>query len=116
MVSGSPEERNTYIADIIANKDPDIILSSLQYIDDVTESFEYFVDKGYQLYIQWLNPGYSDRSTYSDSLDLVNQMLEWNATVTMVDGKQPLMPRVREIRNFIYGWAKPRGLVIENQG
>ncbi len=116
LVSGSPEERNTYIADIIANEDPNIILSSLQYIDDVTESFEYLVDEGYQLYVQWLNPGYSDGSTYSDSLDLVNQMLEWNATVAMVDGKQPPMPRVRGIRNFIYGWAKPRNLVFEDQG
>lgn len=116
LVSGSPEERETYIADIIADEDPSIILSSLQYGDDVADSFEYFVEEGYQLYVQWLNPGYSDESPCSDSLGLVEQMLAWGATVKMADGSQPLEPRVREIRNFIYGWAKPRGLVVENQG
>lgn len=116
LVSGSPEERETYIAEIISDEDPSIILSSLQYRDDVTESFQYFIDNGYQLYVQWLNPGYSDEAPQSDNLGLIERMLEWGATIKIVDGSQSPESHVRDIRNFVYGWAKPRGLVSENQG
>ena len=111
LVSGSPEERETYIADIIGNNNPSIILSSLQYSNDVIDSFEYFISEGYELYVHWLNPGYYDNSSYADSLDLAERMMDWGATIKRVDGSQPPEPRVRDIRNFIYGWAKPRGLI-----
>lgn len=111
LVSGSPEERRTYIGRIISDEDPAIILSSLQYRADVEESFAYFRDHGYQLYVQWINPGYSDDDKYGDSLGLLDKLLAWGATITVVNGKGTPEQRVKELRNFVYGWAKPRSLV-----
>lgn len=116
LVSGSPEERDLYVGDIIADKDARIVLCSLQYRDTVEESLQYFRDNGFQLYVQWLNPGYSGGSQQEDSLGLIPKLLGRGATIAIANGKSPTEPRVREIRNFIYGWAKPRGLVNENPG
>jgi len=116
LVSGSPEERETHIGKIIADENPSIILSSLQYRDDVVESFQYFKAKGYQLYVQWINPGFSDDSKNDDTLGLIEKLLSWGATVKVVDGKAPPEQRARELRNFVYGWAKPRELVAEVPG
>lgn len=116
LVSGSPEEREEYLGDLIAGEDPNILLSSLQYRTDVWNSFEYLLHNGFELYIQWLNPGYEDESKASDSLQLIDKLLDNGATVCIRSGKKNLERRVREINSFVYGWAKPRGLVVEDQG
>src|SRR5689334_23072652 len=57
LVSGSPEERNEYVGDLITAERPRIVLCSLQYRADVWQSFQYFFERDYAGYVHWLNPG-----------------------------------------------------------
>lgn len=117
LVSGSPEERETYVGDIITDDRPSIVLCSMQYRQDVTKTINYFSSKGYDFYIQWLNPGRSDMARAQDSLGIIDHLLDVGATVQVCSGKtNDARPRVNEIRNFIYGWAHPRKLVSHDAG
>ena len=114
LISGSPQERDKLVQDIMGEQLPRIVLCSTQYRADVTQTFEFFRNNGYQIYTQWLNPGFHDpnSSPYFDYLGLVNFLLSNQALVCMRDGKVALDPRVQEIREFIYGWAKYRNLIV----
>jgi hypothetical protein len=111
LISGSPEERELAVGDILPEPPPQIILCSTQYRQDVTETFDYFFGKGYEVFVQWLNPGYSDGSAYQDSLALRDYLLNKGATLQVRDGRIDPAPRVRELRQFILGWAKHRDLI-----
>ena len=67
-------------------------------------------DQRHQLYVQWLNPGFSDVGAEPDVLGLIPSLLHAGATVCVRDGRVPLGPRVREIEDFITGWASARRL------
>jgi hypothetical protein len=110
LVNGSPEEREEPIEQIIGAQQPKVVLCSTQYVED-NETFQYFIDNGYELYVQWLNPGYKDQEGYDDELDLVQFLLSAGATVAQRDGTLPLNDRVKEIRQFIFGWASARNLI-----
>lgn len=113
LVSGSPEERKTYVGDLITAKEPRIVLCSTQYRDDVKTTYKYFIDNGYLLFVHWLNPGYSDLDTPSfDSLGLVSWLLSKQSIVGIRSGKSSTDSRVKEMKEYIYGWAKPRNLVF----
>lgn len=117
LVSGSPEERETYVGEIITDDRPAIVLCSMQYRQDVSKTIDYFSKNDYELFIQWLNPGRSDSSKSQDSLAIISQLLGTGATVQIRSGKlDNARQRVNEIRNFIYGWAHPRGLVVHSPG
>jgi hypothetical protein len=111
LVSGSPEERKLYVGEIIQSQQPQIVLCSMQYRADVAKTIDYFSANDYSLYVQWLNPGYSDPSTMSDSLSLIPYLLNRTAVVGMRNGKANPAERVQEILDFIYGWAHSRGLL-----
>ena len=111
LVSGSPEERHKYVGDIIGKNRPRIDLCSMQYRSDVTQTIDYFLQNQYSIYTQWLNPGFSDASPQPDSLSLLPYLLDRGAIVSIRDGKAPVESRVRELRDFIYGWAHSRGLI-----
>ncbi len=111
LVSGSFEERRLYAGDILSSQDCPIVLCSLQYTEEVRRSLHYFVNQGFHLYIQWLNPGYHDPDPVDDRLDVVNEILQQASTFALRDGKVDASDRVHEIREFIYGWAKSRNLV-----
>ena len=112
LVSGSFEERGEYAEDILASQDCRIVLCSLQYTDKVRETLSYLVDQDFHLYIQWLNPGYSDADQMDDQLGVVDEILQETSTLTIRDGKADAHDRVREIREFIYGWASYRDLTF----
>lgn len=113
LVSGSPEEREKYVGDLIADKDPRIVLCSTQYKDDVRATYEYFVDKSYSIFVHWLNPGYSDGDNSSfDSLGLANWLLSKKSMVGIRNGKISASSRVNEMKEYIYGWAKARNLIV----
>jgi hypothetical protein len=112
LVSGSPEERGLYVGDIIGEQAPRIILCSMQYYADVTETIDYFLEHGYSLYTQWLNPGYSDSGRQSDSLSLVPYLLDRGAVLSIRDGTIVPEPRVQELSDLLYGWAHTRGLIL----
>ena len=111
LVSGSFEERGEYAGDILGSQDCRIVLCSLQYTDEVRETLNYLVDQDFHLYIQWLNPGYHDPNQIHDHLDIVNEILLQTSTFTIRDGRADAHNRVREIREFINGWASYRNLV-----
>lgn len=117
LVSGSPEERETYVGDIITDDRPSIVLCSMQYREGVTTTIDYFAENDYEIFVQWLSPGRSDVGEVPDSLALVPYLLSAGATVQVRSGRlDNARPRVNNIRNFIYGWAHPRGLVMHSAG
>ena len=116
LVSGSPEERHTYVGDIIGKQSPSIVLCSMQYRVDVVETIDYFLQHGYAIYAQWLNPGYSDATMQADSLGPLPYLLNRAAVVSIRDGQVDPEPRVYELRDFIYGWARSRSLIQTSNG
>ena len=111
LVSGSPEERDEYVGNIIQVDKPSIVLCSTQYIDGVKSTYDHFFNNGYQAFVQWLNPGHSDPSEYPDTLNLLPYLLAAGATVQMRSGKVDPAARVRELLQAILGWATFHDLV-----
>jgi len=114
LVSGSPEERHLYVKDIIGNSSPTIVLCSMQYRVDATTTIDFFLQEGFTLYTQWINPGFSDQALLPDSLGLTSYLLYRGSTISLRDGKISADSRVREIKEFIYIWAKTRNLLKSN--
>ena len=110
LVSGSFEDRDKYAGDVLGCQDCRIVLCSLQYTDKVRETLNYLVDQDFHLYIQWLNPGYHDADRMDDRLKIVKEILLETSTLTIRDGRVDAHDRVREIREFICGWARYRDL------
>ncbi|MCT2562194.1 hypothetical protein [Chryseobacterium herbae] len=46
-----------------------IVLCAVQYKEEGRSTIQYFKNKGYYLYIQWLNSGFKDAKEYSDFLN-----------------------------------------------
>ena len=67
--------------------------------------------RGYQIFLHWLNPGYRDHCKSEDSLRVISYVLNRHSLVGIRDGKIALDVRVNELREFIRGWAEPRGLI-----
>ena len=113
LVSGSPEERETYVGNIIGEQRPRIILCSMQYVSNVTTTLDFFVDNDYFLNIQWLNPGHHDQNdiAHSDYLGLANRILSLDETLSIRNGKENPRDRIQEIRDYLYGWAASRNLL-----
>lgn len=111
LVSGSPEERELYVAEIIANVEARIVLCSLQYTHSIYRSLEYFADHGYSGYVHWLNPGYSDDTRQEDHLAIIPYLLDHGFLLGVRDGHAPAQRRVDEMRSSIFGWASARDLI-----
>jgi hypothetical protein len=108
VVSGSPEERKTYVGKIVGQGRPRLVLCSLQYKREAIETVDFFASRGYQMYVQWLNPGYADPAAAPDAFGLVPYLLHAGATVSVRDGATSPKQRVREIEDFIIGWTSGR--------
>lgn len=111
LVSGSPEERDEYVGEIITVEKPSLVLCSTQYVASVRETYDFFFDNGYDVQVQWLNPGYSDCSRYDDHLNLLPYLLQRGASVQMANGRSDPRSRVRSIVQAILGWASIHDLV-----
>jgi hypothetical protein len=117
LVSGSPEEREMYVGDLITVERPRIVLCSMQYIESARDTFNYFFENEYSAYTHWLNPGYSDvECKYFDSLGLVNWLLEKEHFISIKNAKHSPEVRVQQIKEHIYGWAKYRDLIFVDEG
>jgi hypothetical protein len=112
LVSGSFEERNEYAGDVLGDQDCRIVLCSMQYVEEVRETLDYLIENRFFMYVQWLNPGYRDCAVVFDRLGLASVILSAPSVLAIRSGKEDARPRVQEIREFIYGWACYRGLVI----
>jgi hypothetical protein len=111
LISGSNEERNSYAGDVLKNQRARIVLCSMQYVEHVSDTLTYIFDEDFWVYVQWLNPGYRDKSEYPDYLGIGNRLLFNGATVAVRSGKK-VTSRVKELREVIYGWASFRDLVV----
>jgi hypothetical protein len=113
LISGSPEERDKYVGDIVGEKSPRIILCSMQYRHDVISTIDYFLNNNYTIYCQWINPGYSDDSNFQmfDILGVYNYLASKLSTISIQSGKSNLNSRVQLIKEHIYGWAKYKDLI-----
>jgi hypothetical protein len=113
LVAGSPEERGETVEDILKGQSCRIILCSMQYVEDVEGTLDYFAKNDFSLYVQWLNPA---RGRYPvktfDVLGLGNRILSTRSLFSIRDGDRDPGSRVREIREFIYGWAQYRNLIL----
>jgi hypothetical protein len=87
LVSGSFEERSEYAGDVLKNQDCRIVLCSMQYIGGVGETLAYFMEQGFSLYVQWLNPGFSDLAATFDHLGLVPRILMARSVLTLRNGQ-----------------------------
>ncbi len=115
LISGSNEERQQYAADVLEKQEARIILCSIQYVDKASKTIDYVIEQDFWTYIQWLNPGYSDADMqYWDHLGLASRLLSIGATLAIRSGKNDPTGRVRELREFIYGWASFRGLIVHS--
>jgi len=114
LVSGSPEERETYVGKIIGEQRPRIVLCSMQYRPDVTQTIQFFSDNNYFIYCHWLNPGYYDTSENPapDTIELMKHLLSLDSIIGIRNGKVAVTSRINEIRDFIYGWASSRNLIV----
>ncbi len=112
LVSGSPEERHTYVGQIVGSSKPSIILCSMQYSANATQSIDYFLQNGYSFYTHWLNPGFRDHTRQHDSLALVPYLLDRGGVLGIRNAKANLSQRVRELRDYLYGWARNRKLLF----
>jgi len=84
----------------------------MQYTDEVGQTLAYFMDQEFSLYVQWLNPGYSDQAPAFDHLGLVPRILAARTAWAIRNGRVDADSRVQEIREFIYGWARYRNLIF----
>ncbi len=108
LINGAPLERKTNLEFILPDEDPTIVLSSFLYHKDVKKNFDFFIKKGYELYILWLNPGFSDPNdkVLFYNAGIINYLLSKEATVSVKNGKQIPILRVNDVKNFIYSWYK----------
>jgi hypothetical protein len=111
LVNGSPQERNVVVEDMLPDELPTIVLCSIQYRDEAKATFNHFFSRGYDVVVQWLNPGYQDGETYQDNIELIEWLLNKGAVVSKRSGKDEPGPRVNELRQYILGWATLRNLV-----
>ena len=113
LVGGSPEERGVYVGDIIGNQKPRIVLCSMQYYEGVSETINFFSANDYFLNITWLNPGYIDKNeiAYRDYLGLADKVLSQESILSIRNAKYETSTIVREIQDYLYGWAKSRDLI-----
>ena len=112
LISGSPEERGEYAGDILANTDCRIVLCSAQYTASVRKTFDFASKSGFDLCVQWLNPGFNDTGENFDRLGLMPELLARGATCSIRNGKGDPRSRTEELTQVIYGSAKTRNLTF----
>src|SRR4051794_34353756 len=68
LISGSNEERKKYAGQVLRNVKSRIILCSVQYVEAGWVTFDYALNNDFDVFVQWLNPGYLDSEAYFDYL------------------------------------------------
>jgi hypothetical protein len=116
LVSSSNEERKAYAKVALKRVQHRIILCAIGYEKSVEErTLDWIIDHKFHMYVQWLNPGYN-KPGYLDHLGLQDRLLGAGATFAIRNANVRLRPRVEEIRQFIYGWAKYNKLIYRMDG
>ncbi len=107
LINGAPLERRVDLEYILPDEDPQIVLCSFLYHKMVKSNFQYFIDKGYDLYIQWLNPGYNDTNdkVLFYNLGIINYLMSYGAVISVKNARLKPDARVDEIKNYLYAWC-----------
>ena len=116
LVSGSHQERGMRIEQVVREPLPRILLCSVQYKGDAQEAFTFLQKNRYSLFVTRLNPGYGEPGPLPDSLGLGSSLVEQGATFQARSGKADPVVRTQEMLEFIYGWARGHGLVMNDEG
>jgi len=117
LISGSPEERKKFIGDFIKLElNIQIVLCSMQYHINCTNTINFFINNNFKFYVHWLNPGFCDKNVYQDNLGIIPLMRK-HGTVLERDGRLTPSERVSEMRQYIFNWATEKGIFhqIEKQ-
>jgi len=85
---------------------PRIVFCSVQYAEKGLRTIQWFCDNGYQLHIQWLNPGYRHSTEYQDHLEFEKTFRQFG-TFSVHSGKE-VVNRTEEIRHRLTGWLAER--------
>jgi len=113
LINGAPLSRKVDLKEILPETDPQIVLCSFLYHKNVKSNFQFFIDKGYDIYIQWLNPGYNDTNDkvlfYNGGI--INYLMSCGAVISVKNGKSDPLARVTDIKNFIYAWSIDKNLI-----
>jgi hypothetical protein len=117
LLSRSPSKRHIDVSAIMQSNEPGIVLCSLQYTSSVKRTLKFFIDKGYLLFIHWLNPGFNDEheAPLFYNTGIINHILAYDSLVGIRNGKIDPEDRVREVKDYIYGWAKSNNLIKEKR-
>ena len=87
----------------------------MQYIEEVKDTLDYFVERDYHVFCHWLTPGYNDQNNVPqyDNLGLMNRILALgDSNVSIKNGKANPWHRMNEIEIFLLGWAKYHDLLF----
>lgn len=114
LINGAPLERRAEIKYILPKYDPSIVLCSFLYHKNVKSNFDFFINKGYDTYVQWLNPGFDDEhdKTLFYNIGIINYLLLNNALVSVRNAKINPTSRVKDISEHILGWYLSRQEII----
>jgi len=85
LVSGSPQERGIPVEEMLPEDSPKVVLCSIQFRAGAESTFDYFFHQGYDVFVQWLNPGYSDDEEYDDDIGLSGWLIEKGAVLCRRD-------------------------------
>jgi hypothetical protein len=115
LIAGSPEERELDVEDILSDQRRRIVLCSMQYVQGVEKTLDYFAKNRFLMYVQWLNPARGrDPVRTFDDLGLTLKILSLPSLLSIRDGNSEATSRVKELREFIYGWARFNGLILQS--
>jgi hypothetical protein len=107
LINGAPLSRKVDLKEILPETDPQIVLCSFLYHKNVKNNFNYFIERGYDMYIQWLNPGFNDshdKALFYNS-GIINYLMSNGATVSIKNVKTDNLQRVNEIKAMLLGWS-----------
>jgi hypothetical protein len=82
---------------------PSIVFCSVQYIKEGIQTIDWFLDHGYFLYIQWINPGYQ-HGEYADFLKL-KERYQSGGVFTKWSGAEKKQ-RATAILHFLRNWVR----------
>lgn len=101
--NASFEEYGDEIIDYFSEKKlPNVIFCAVQYVEHGIQTINWFKEHDYYLYIQWLNPGYSDSCEYSDFLEFEKQFGNYGIFIKKTGKEKKL--RATEIKEFVFFW------------
>ena len=88
------------------NNLPKIVFCSVQYTQKGIETINFFKEHQYYIYIQWLNPGCCDSTSYIDHLKFEESFKDFGE-FHIESGKEK-KERVLKIKAFIYNWIRQK--------